>query len=109
MTQNERDELTRCGYCGGKPDHKHGTGHACGDCCSMHGMLTFPEVEEGLHKWVGEMFRSRVVMMSENQRMRELLQRSIAFMPPDVETFLPPGTHRHPMRIRVEAFLAEYP
>lgn len=32
--------VKECMYCGGSPDHKHGQGHACGDCCGSHGAMS---------------------------------------------------------------------
>lgn len=32
--------VKECMYCGGSPDHKHGQGHACGDCCGAHGAMS---------------------------------------------------------------------
>lgn len=70
------NEVLKCGYCGGNADHKHGTGHACGDCCAMHGGFThYPELKTE-YKWVGDMFKSRVALMDENQQLRVLLREA---------------------------------
>jgi hypothetical protein len=62
-----------CGYCGNEADHEHKGrgGWACGTCCSFHGMLTFPEVEDGLYEWVGEMFAYNVRLMKEIANLKE--------------------------------------
>lgn len=60
----------RCGYCGGAPDHKHGTGHACGDCCAMHGFLTHdPELKDA-YKWVAECFNKHVDTLNELETLQ---------------------------------------
>jgi hypothetical protein len=64
----------RCGYCGGEPDHKHGIGHACGDCCAMHGGLTMPGLKHE-YKWVSELFKKHVETLSEIDATKDELRR----------------------------------
>lgn len=71
---NQEEELKRCGYCGKDADHQHSGrthGWACGNCCSYHGMLTFPDVPEGIYEWVGEMFEAHAKEIAESAKLRD--------------------------------------
>src|SRR5579859_1258266 len=60
----------RCGYCGGDPDHKHGTGHACGDCCAMHGYLTSDPDLKDTYEWISDLFRKHVDTLNELETLK---------------------------------------
>ena len=43
-------DVMKCFYCDGEHvDHRHGAGHACGDCCAMHGAFSDDDVA---YKWI---------------------------------------------------------
>ena len=59
----------RCLYCDQLDvvDHAHvGGQHSCGECCSMHGMLTAPEYDDGEYEWVDK------CIMAKNLRIAAL-------------------------------------
>ena len=54
----------RCWYCDqlGVVDHKHGTGHSCGDCCATHGGLT-KDME--VYNWVKDCIAAKNAHIAE--------------------------------------------
>ena len=57
----------RCWYCDqlGVVDHKHGTGHSCGDCCATHGGLT-KDME--VYNWVKDCIAAKNARIAELER-----------------------------------------
>jgi gluconate kinase len=69
-------EEPRCWYCDQEEcDHVHGDGHSCGNCCSMHGGLTF--TDDPAYKWVEQCIRSKNERIAQAEQALSALEARI--------------------------------